>query len=617
MTISDHYFELVKQSFDSQDELMTEIINLGAISHLPKGTEFFLSDIHGEAAGLRHLLNTASGILSEKLKDCFQNRMSSKNINQLSKLISYPAEYLTHENKKKESLSLEWQTEKTKELFTFMSYCASKYSRSKVRKRFPKKYAYIFDELLSCVPFTDNKLAYFQSIVADIVGLEIFRDFIMAICQTIHFLLVDHLHIVGDIFDRGENSFEVMEILMHYPSIDFQWGNHDVLWLGAFCGSHACLVTLLRIGVKYGYLNTIERDYQINLRKLYEYATTHFDSNPSFSPDVSKQNDPHLSQIHQALLCLQLKLEQQIILRNSDFSMSHRLIKTASSTISCTPEGMSFLADFTWKLSREEEDLLQEMVTQFQNSSSLKRHLDFLVEKGSMYLIYNNVLLFHGCIPLDENGKFCAFLNYSGKKLLDFFDNIIRTTYQNYQNTTLRSQDLIWYCWCGPKSPLYGRQAMKTFESYFAKNKEDAKEISNAYFQLRDTQALCLAILEDFGLSENGTIVNGHTPIRVKDGESPIKAQGMLFVIDGGLSKHYQKRTGIAGYTLINNSYGFQLVSHESFMNLDYFLQDATDGTYVTKVIDQHLPRRQIANTNIGSNLANQRALLCHLLHDN
>lgn len=606
------YYQTLLKEFPTKQEISSEIINLQAILNLPKGTEYFISDIHGEFKGFQHIINTGSGIIREKIYECFGSQKTNEECEQLVKLISYPMEMIQIKKSQTTPIEFEnWTKEIIATLIQFIVFCSSKYSRSKLRKRLPQKYIYLGEELIYASLAKKNKKIYIDKILGDIVELNIAKDVIKEFACTIKFLVIDHMHIVGDIFDRGTDAYDVLNFLTDFPSIDIQWGNHDVLWLGAFSGSEACLMTLLRIATKYGYLLELEKQYSLNLRSLFQFSEENYQVLPSFIPqsDKKKTNSKTLSKVQQALLVIQLKLEGQIILRNPEFQMDNRLFLDKLEELEHSLSETCFqLVDASdpFKLTLSERQVVTDLMGSFQKSTRLDKQLNFIIEKGSLYLKYNQNLIFHGCIPLNKEGDFQYFLtpDLYGKSLMDFFEDQIAKAFDFRHNPNESSLDLVWYCWCGKYSPLFGREEMKTFESYFMQSDEEKKETNNAYYHLRNQIEICDKILEEFGIAgENSCIINGHTPVIVKKGESPIKANGKLFVIDGGLSRAYQCKTGIAGYTLLNNSYGFQIVTHTPFESIDNFIHTHSGESTLTKVIDKELSRKMIEETTIGEQI--------------
>lgn len=628
MMFKEKYYQELGKSFKSKEEIITELINLEAILNLPKGTEYFISDIHGEIDGFHHILKTGAGIIGDKINKLFKDLEHQEKL-QLSLLVSYPK--LVLKNLEKDGdISPIWYENRIKQLIHLTRYCANKYSRSKVRKKLPSQFQYVIEELLYVDPFNSDKDTYYHQIIDCLIQLEQADDFIIALARVIKYLVIDHIHIVGDIFDRGKASDKVMDKLMELPSLDIQWGNHDVLWIGAFCGSDACLMTLLRIATRYGYLYELEKAYQINLRPLVLFAKKYYQPQTAFYPkdNIDDLNDLELlSQVHQALLVLQLKLESQIIKRRPEFDMNERLlldnikhnhlISTKDYQLKNTCFQLVNWKD-TDKLTEEEQDVVEALTKSFRSSHLLKKHMHFLMKYGSLYTVYNHNLLYHGCIPMNEDGTLRAVYfgkeAYKGKTLFDFFEDKIRTAYRLRNDKHDLTHDYLWYAWLGKNSPIYGRRQMTTFERYFIDDKETHKEINDPYFQLRELETTSKTILEEFGLSfDDSHIINGHTPIHAGSGESPIKANGKIIVIDGGISKAYQKTTCIGGYTLINDSYGLQIITLQPFISVeDSFNTEAkTQSIMIDK---KNCARKYIKDTTSGETLIQQIADLKVLL---
>ena len=635
----EQYKRILLKEFDSKQKVITELINLEAILNLPKGTELYLSDIHGEFEAFDYILRTCAGNLNEKINDCFGEDLSKAEKDKLTLLIAYPQEVLSdgflYPLKDKS-----WYGEIIQNLLTLLTFVTAKYTRSKVRKALPPQYAYVIEELL----YTDRNLPdsniYFETIQNYLIDLGEASQFISALAKVIRQLIIDHLHIVGDIFDRGAAADKVMNEIMAYHSVDIQWGNHDIIWMGAFFGSKECLLILLRIAARYGYLYDIERAYGLNLRPLVLFAEKTYSENAKFKPNLGKRSDRYspieilqLEKVHQALAIIQFKLENQLIKRRPEFDMAQHLtldkIDYWEESI-LVEEKKHFLANTCFQtinpqqpdqLTDEEEEVVATLLDSFQHSIQLKNQISFLMNKGSMYKIYNNHLLFHGCIPLETSGDFQPLqinqIRYAGKELLDFFEYHIRESSKNPEIQNDFSTDLIWYCWNGKLSPLFGKDKMTTLERYFIEDKETHKEVENSYFSYRNSEKICQLILEEFGLfSQESRMVNGHTPVKTGKGESPIRGGGLLFVIDGGLCEAYQEKTGTAGYSLLNNSYGFQLVTHQPFQNAQKVVEAPFAQTSLKKVIENVEQRTLIKSTSIGQILMAQQQELFALLHE-
>ncbi|MCM3215288.1 fructose-1,6-bisphosphatase [Niallia taxi] len=634
------YLDLLTEKYTSEEKVVTEIINLDAILNLPKGTEHFVSDLHGEFHAFQHVLRNGSGNVKEKIKELFHEELSKKEMDEFATLVYYPEEKLqlvinTFENNQ---LLYKWYANTIEKMIRLVSYASSKYTRSKVRKELPKQFVYIIEELLYKKDELDNKKDYYSKILQRIISLGQASKLITGLAYTIQRLVVDHLHVVGDIYDRGPHPDKIMETLMDYHSVDIQWGNHDVLWIGAYAGSKVCLANIIRICARYDNLDIIEDAYGINLRPLLNLAEKYYDDNPAFRPklnakreEIGEENILQITKIHQAISMIQFKLEQPIIKRRPDFKMEHRLIldKIDFDSNTILLHGNTYQLENTCfatldpndpaKLLPEEEQVLEKLLFSIQHSEKLARHMTFLMKKGNLYLKYNGNLLIHGCIPLNEDGSMKTMeLNgksYSGKKLLDVFEQYLRESFSHPEISDDLATDMIWYLWTGENSSLFGKKDMTTFERYFIKDKAVHKEQKNPYYKLREEEETCRSILQEFDMNpDHGHIINGHTPVEEINGENPIKANGKMIVIDGGFSKAYQSKTGIAGYTLLFNSYGMQLVAHKRFISKEDVLQTGTDVLSVKRVVDRELQRKRVMETNIGEKLLEQRDDLQHLL---
>lgn len=638
------YLDLLSQKFDSAEKLATEIINLESILELPKGTEHFVSDLHGEYESFQHVLRNGSGNVRAKINDIFKDKLSQQEINDLAALVYYPEEKLKLVKNNFDSIGTLniWYITTIQRLIDLITYCSSKYTRSKLRKALPEQYVYIIEELLYKSNEFHNKKPYYETLVNQIIELEQSDDLIIGLSYTVQRLVVDHLHVVGDIYDRGPKPDKIMDTLINYHSVDIQWGNHDVLWIGAYAGSKVCLANLLRICARYDNLDIIEDAYGINLRPLLTLAEKYYDAeNPAFKPkkrpdkDVSltKREESQITKIHQAIAMIQFKLEMPIIKRRPSFEMEERLVleKIDYDNNEITIYNKTYpLKDTCFQtvnpnnpaeLLAEEKEVMDKLLLSFQQSEKLRRHMSFLMRKGKLYLPYNGNLLIHGCIPVDENGEMESFEiedeRLSGRELLDVFEYHVRKAFDHKESTEDISTDLVWYLWTGKYSSLFGKRAMTTFERYFIEDKASHKEEKNPYYYLREDVDMIRKMLKDFGLNpDEGRIINGHTPVKEIDGEDPIKANGKMLVIDGGFSKAYQSTTGIAGYTLLYNSFGMQLVAHKEFNRKEKVLSMGADELSVKRVVDEELQRKKIKDTNIGKQLQDQIDILKILMHD-
>ena len=632
------YLELLSEKFSNIQEVCTEIINLKAILNLPKGTEHFLSDLHGEYESFLHILKNASGVIKTKIDEIFGNSMTNDERKKLATLIYYPEEKL--ELIKKETKDLNEYYKIT--LYRLIEICrviASKYSRSKVRKAMPKSYEYIIDELLHANQNIADKEFYYNQIIESIIKLDRAEAFIIAISNLIQQLAIEHLHIIGDIYDRGPGPHIIMDKLMNYHSIDIEWGNHDIIWMGAACGNPACIFNVIRICARYDNLDILEDGYGINIRTITEFAMEEYanDECKRFMPHLQDENKSEfsaelLSKTQKAAAIIQFKLEGQLIKRHPEYKMDYRLlldkINYKHGKIELEKEKYKLLdtnfpsidIENPYKLSNKEEEVVNKLIKAFKNSEKLQRHVNFLYSKGSLYKIYNDNLLIHGCVPMDENGELIQVELegelLQGKEYLDKVDRISRQAYFADEATQEKenAMDYLWYLWCGPNSPIFCKDAMKTFERYFLEEEETWKENKNPFYTFSKDEECCNKILKEFGIDkEKGHIICGHIPVKFKAGESPIRANGKMLIIDGGLSKSYQKTTGIAGYTLIYNSYGLILAAHETFTSTEDAINDELD-LHSTKQIVEKVERKKIIDTDKGIELVEQIVDLNKLL---
>jgi fructose-1,6-bisphosphatase-3 len=633
------YLDLLAQKYDCEEKVVTEIINLEAILNLPKGTEHFVSDLHGEYQAFQHVLRNGSGKVKEKIKDLFEEVLSEQQINEFAALVYYPEEKIqliknSFDNEKELN---EWYTEIIERMIKLISYASSKYTRSKLRKALPDQFVYIIEELLYKTEDFQNREPYYSSIVQQIISLGQADKLIIGLAYTTQRLVVDHLHVVGDIYDRGPEPDKIMEALINYHSVDIQWGNHDVLWIGAFAGSKVCLANIIRICARYNNLDIIEDVYGINLRPLLNLAERYYEDNPVFRPkthgdeNLSKEEQLQITKIHQAIAMIQFKLESPIIKRRPTFDMSERLLleKVDYDKNEITLHGNTYPLENTCfatvntlqpdQLLEEEEQVMDKLLFSVQHSEKLARHMNFLMKKGSLYLKYNGNLLIHGCIPLDELGNMEKMeienKTYAGRELLDIFEHYLRHAFAHPEETDDLATDMVWYLWTGQYSSLFGKREMTTFERYFIKDKATHKEKKNPYYHLREEEETCRKILAEFDLDpDQGHIINGHTPVKEINGENPIKANGKMIVIDGGFSKAYQSTTGIAGYTLLYNSYGMQLVAHKHFQSKEDVLLNGTDVLSVKRLVDKELERKKVLETNVGEELLQEVSILNRLM---
>lgn len=627
------YLKLLAREYPTVKAASSEIINLMAIRGLPKGTEYFFSDLHGEYEAFIHLLRSASGIIREKISETFGYVISDEEEIALANLIYYPEKNLMLV-RKEGKLNEDWQKVMIYRLVRICKEASSKYTRSKVRKKMPPDFAYIIDELLHVDYNDENKKVYYDEIIHSIIEIGMGTEFIKALCYLIQNLTIDNLHIIGDIFDRGPRADFIMDELMQFHDVDIQWGNHDVSWMGAATGNLACICNVLRIAIRYNGFDLLEDGYGINLRPLSMFAARVYKDDPCtrFLPKILDENiydavDPGLAaKMHKAIAVIQFKVEGQIIKRHPEFHMDERTHITAidfeKGTVSIRGKDYKMLdmnlptvdPKDPLKLTKEEEELVHNLCMSFKHSSTLHRHIRFIYSHGGMYKCCNSNLLYHGCIPMKENGEFDELnLNgiiYSGKRLLDYIEDAVKMAYFLPEDDASKEwyQDFMWYLWCGPKSPVYGKDNMATFEGYFVADKAVAKENMNPYYKLSEKEEFCDKILKEFGLPLEGShIINGHVPVKLKDGESPIKGNGKLYVIDGGLSKSYQPKTGIAGYTLIFNSRHLALAEHKPF-------DRNHENTPKVTIVEKMQKRVMVADTDTGKMLAEKIADLKELV---
>ena len=620
--------------------ILAEIINLEAILNLPKGTEHFVSDLHGEYEAFQHILRSGSGNVKEKVTSVFCQDFSRDEINDLCFLIYYPEEKLQLKKVELDQRSLnQWEKKTIQHLAKIVRFSSSKYTRSKVRKAIPENFQYILEELIYPCDEKHDKEAYYEQIVDKIIQLSQGETFIIQLGYLIQRLVVDHLHVVGDIYDRGPAPDKIMDALIKHHSVDIQWGNHDLIWIGAFSGSTACMANVIRICARYENLDILENQYQINLQPLYTFANQHYELNPSFNPKKnpyllhSEVEKAKINKLHQAITIIQFKLEGQLIKRRPEFAMDNRLlfeqIDFDKAKITLDGEEYPLINPCfstvdpknPYHLTPEEERVVKELLFSFQASEQLKKHISFLMKKGSLYLKYNGNLLLHGCIPLTESGELKEFMinkhRLKGKELLDSYEGYIRDCFQSPDVCDDFATDFVWYLWCGENSSLFGKKIMTTFERYFIAEKITHQEIANPYYKMRNQDSICSMILAEFGLSPNdGHIINGHTPVKEKSGDIPIKASGKMIIIDGGYSRAYQKTTGIGGYTLLFNSYGLKLVAHQPFISKLDAIMHNKDIVSMRRIVARKAERIKVKDTNIGRLLLEQSAKLMAKLHN-
>lgn len=626
------YLRLLAKQYPNIASASTEIINLKAILNLPKGTEHFLSDIHGEYEAFSHVIRNGSGSIRRKIDDIFGNSLSIKEKRTLATLIYYPEQKLVimDKNKENEENIKDWYKITLYRLIELCRNCSSKYTRSKVRKALPKDFAYILEELLHEQSHGEDKRAYYDAIIHSIIDLDRAREFIIALAKLIQRLVIDRLHIIGDIYDRGPRADKIMDTLEEYHAVDIQWGNHDMLWMAAAAGSEACIANVIRISTRYANLDIIEDGYGINIFPLAVFASQTYGTDPctNFIPkskgNCSNEELQFLSQMHKAITVIQFKLEGQIIMRRKEFNMESRLLLGAIDYKEGTIDlnGTKYILNDKnfptidpqnpYELTAEEHEVIEKLISSFRNSEKLQRHVRFLFAKGSIYLTHNSNLLYHGCMPMKQDGTFASMTlqgkKYRGKALLDEFDRLAREGYRNSHKPSKQyAKDIMWYLWAGAHSSLFGKEKMTTFERYFIDDSETHFEPKNPYYELVQDEKVCDQILMEFGLdTKNSHIINGHVPVESKSGESPIKANGKLLVIDGGFCKAYQPKTGIAGYTLVYNSYGLILVSHKPFESIEAAIESEIDILSSNQVLEKVIERKRVGDTDIGEELKSQ-----------
>ena len=629
--------KLLSREFPTIASASTEIINLQSIMNLPKGTEHFLTDIHGEYEQFNHVLKNGSGSVRRKIDEEFGNTLSKKDKKSLATLIYYPNEKLDIVRQEEDNIE-DWYKITLHRLVQMTKRVASKYTRSKVRKALPSDFAYVIEELITEKEEVQDKELYYTAIIETIIETGRAPDFIIALSNLVQRLVIDHLHVLGDIFDRGPGPQVIMDTLMKYHSVDIQWGNHDVIWMSAAAGHWASIATVLRMSIRYANLDAVEEGYGINLVPLVSFAMNAYqDVDCShFKVNISKDHHPaeyELStRMHKAMFILQQKLEGQLILKHPEFKMEGRLLldKIDFDNKTITMEGKTYPlkdCDFPtvnperpYELTEGEFLLMKRLDHAFRHSEKLQRHVRFLHVKGSLYKVYNSNLLYHGCVPMNEDGSFRSMIidseEYCGKDLYDTLETYVRRGYFSKDvHERVKGQDYTWYLWTGPDSPVFGKDKMATFERYLIEDEETHKEKKNPYYGFRDDKKIVEKILAEFGLTgDESHIINGHVPVERKRGQSPIMCDGKLLIIDGGFSKAYQSKTGIAGYTLVSNSRGLRLVAHEPFESTWEAILNETDIAEDDMVVEQHINRLRVADTDTGREIRSQIDQLMKLL---
>lgn len=623
------YLQLLSNSFPNISSASTEIINLEAILNLPKGTEHFLTDIHGEYEAFQHVMRNASGVIRGKVEEIFGASLREKEKCELCTLIYYHREKISQIKKYEKNLD-EWYSITLHRLILVCQSVSSKYTRSKVRKAMPAEYAYIMQELLHETQAEPNKYDYFNGIIEAIITTGRAEEFIEAMSNLIQRLTIDSLHIVGDIYDRGPGAHKIMDILQEYHNLDIQWGNHDLQWMGAAAGCRACIANVVRISLRYANMATLEDGYGINMLPLATFAMDTYgtDDCQIFKPKVDSREliDERtkllLSQMHKAITIIQFKLEAKLIDKYPELDMQDRKllhrIDFENGTIVIDGEEYKLRTNNfptidpsdPYALTKQEQEIMDKLQCSFENSQKLRAHAECLYNRGSLYLVRNNNLLYHASIPLDADGSFTKVniqgIAYSGKALLDHIDYLVRQAYYAPKDSPEQefANDFMWYLWCGAYSPAFNKDRMTTFERYFIEDKKTHKETAAPYFALRNRGDICDMILREFGLDpENSHIINGHIPVKASNGENPMRGEGRMLVIDGGFSKAYQSTTGIAGYTLIYNSHGLLLVQHEPFESRQESIEEGIDIISTRSVLEFKANRMMVRNTDIGREL--------------
>ena len=638
-----HYLQLLSQSFPTIADAAKEIINLEAIMNLPKGTEHFLADIHGESEAFQHVLKNASGNIKRKVNELFGNTMRECDKRELCTLIYYPEKKLELVKAKEKDMA-DWYQITIHQLVRVCRDVSSKYTRSKVRKALPAEFSYIIQELLHERTDDVNKTAYVSAITDTIISIGTADNFIIALCNVIQRLTIDYLHILGDIYDRGPGAHIIMDTMRNYKSWDIQWGNHDIVWMGAAAGNDACICNVLRMSLRYANLETLEEGYGINLLPLLTFALDTYgdDPCPEFLPKAGSSGEGldersrlRIARMHKAITVIQFKKEAELFEKYPNWKMQDReLLKEIdykNGTVKV--DGVKYkmiTCNFPTvdpknpnKLTPEEEAVMRGLHSSFVHSDKLQRHMRTMLAHGCMYAIYNNNLLFHASVPLNPDGTLKEVelydgKRYSGKELMHNTGLLLRSAFQ--QDTDPKEKayaiDYFLYMWCGPDSVLFDKAKMATFERYFLTDKEPQKEAKGIFFNLRDNEKIVDYILDSFGVTgENRHIITGHVPVHVTKGEKPVKANGKMMVIDGGFSKAYHKETGIAGYTLVYHSRGFELVQHEPFTSADDVVRTGADIKGTTMIVEMSTHRMKVADTDKGAELKRQISDLKNLLY--
>lgn len=593
-----YVLQMLAKEFPHRYAVRGEIVRLRALMAMPKGTEYFFSDIHGEDRAFLHLLRSASGNIRRKIRDVYRSRLSEQRQNELASIIYDPQ--LAMQKWPGYFEDAAWIENTILELVEVARFISSKYPRETIREKMPSRYANVLEELFYTNDGEIDRHAYYHTIVAFLSEERAAKDFLMELCFLIQRICVNHLHIVGDIFDRGPGPHIIMEELISFDQVDIQWGNHDILWMGAAIGNTACMMAVLRNALRYNAFDVLEDGYAIHLRSLNDFAQEVYGDDPCerfqikrFDENIYDVVDPQTAaRMHKAIAVLEFKLEGQLLQRHPEYELSDRIVlnkvdfargiyKDGEQEYPMLDRNFPTIdPEDPLRLSAREEELLRGIRASFLHSETLQRHAQFLFQKGSSYLRYNGNLLFHGCVPMRKDGEFASVhwegQALKGKALFDHIDYMVTQAYHAPQGSKLRNDaiDFLWYLWCGPKSPMFGKSKMSTFENYFIADKRVRLETPNPYYPLSMEEQTCIKVLEEFGLnSPTSHIINGHVPVKAKDGQSPMRGNGRLFLIDGGIAKAYQKTTGIAGYTLIFNSHHIALAEHVDSLALENELE--------------------------------------------
>ena len=616
---TEKFLKILARQYPTERSVITELVNIQAILNLPKGTEHFLTDIHGEYEQFTHVLRNGSGSVFQKIDEVFGNSETEETKKDLATLIYYPSERLEYLRTKIKNLD-DWYMVTIHRLVLMIKRVSSKYTRSHVHKMMPKEFAYIIEELITEKEELDDKKAYYNAILRTVLDVGSAVELIIAMCKLIQNLVIHHLHIIGDIYDRGPAPTMIMDVLMQYHSVDIQWGNHDIVWMGAAAGQRACIATVLRTSVRYRTLEVLEDAYGINLTPFVTFALRTYTGSDG-------------DRMHHAAVIMQYKLEGQLITQYPEFNMSRRLfldtIDTEAHTI--VIEGKTRQLNSTdfptidpanpYKLSPDEQEVINRLVSSFMHCEKLQRHVRFLFENGSLYKIYNGNLLYHGCVPLDENGDFAKVKifgkKFAGKALFDELESWARKGYfaKPGSKDKKRGEDILWYLWTGPYSPVFGKDRMTSFERLYIDDTESHIEVKNAYYRFLEDHRIIDRIITEFGLDpKSAHIINGHVPQKVKKGETPIKCDGKLLIIDGGFAAAYHETTGIAGYTLVSNSHGIKLVVHKKFENMQSAICNQTDIISDTITVEIFPHRKYVSDTEEGKEMKEHVANLTLLL---